>query len=67
MTTPTLLLSATTVAKVIAAIREAAANTGEVDEVLADLSPEEMEQALDVLMCVAARAQTLHTRRGATT
>lgn len=65
MTTPTLLISGTTTAKLIAAIREAAAGTGLVDEVLADLSPEEMDQALDVLVCVAARAQTLHTRRGA--
>ena len=65
MTTPTLLISGTTTAKLIAAIREHAADTGEVDEVLADLSPEEMDQALDVLVCVAARAQKLHTRRGA--
>lgn len=61
--TTSVLLSGATTAKVVAAIREAANDTGLVDEVLADLSPAEMDQALDVLVCVAARAQTLHTRR----
>lgn len=65
MTTPTLLISGTTTAKIVAAVREAAAGTGLVDEVLADMTPVELDQALDVLVCVAARAQTLHTRREA--
>lgn len=65
MTTPTLLLSATTVAKLIAAIREQAADTGQVDEVLADMTAVELDQAMDVWAGLLARAQTLHTRREA--
>ena len=65
MTTPTLLISGTTTAKLIAAIREHAAGTGLVDEVLADLSPEEMEQALDVLAGLLHRTHKLWERREA--
>lgn len=65
MTTPTRLLSGTTTAKLIAAIREAAAGTPFVDEVLADLAAAEMEQALDLLAELLARGHKVQEGRAA--